>query len=241
MKQLLYIICALACGICTLASCSSEADEVCDARGTVVLQLTCGAVPTIATRAGVDNDLSLVITRADGKPMADGRTAWEYAPGTVPAKITLEVGTFNLHVFTANQSTWAAANGGLGEACHDGTTQICVGEDEIVYCTYRVPMTNYAVSLALPEMFEELFTSYSLNVVSGNRRMSLTKGQRAYLAPTAGFSYQFSATNIDGLISRLPAVNQSNVEAGKCYTITYNYGLADGGASARVVVTDAAE
>lgn len=241
MKQLLYIFIStvLALGAACLVSCQSDDDLATVPTGSVVLKLSCGQVPTVASRAGVDADLSLVITRTDGKAIVDGRTALEYAAGSVPAKIDLPIGSYVLHAYTNNQTTWATAQNGLGEACHDGRTEFTVHEDEIVYCTYRVPMTNYAVALSLPETFETLFPTYTLTLSSGSRRVMLKAGQMAYFAPNAGFNYALSATNSDGKTSSHSPQSCNDVEAGKCYTLNYSYGLDASGSNVRIDVADA--
>lgn len=228
----------LALGLAGLTACVGADDAGAVATGTVVLQLQCGQVPTVASRAGVDSDLALVITRTDGKAFADGRSAIEFAAGTVPARLELEVGTFNLHVYTNNQTTWATANDGRGEACHIGDTQVTVGEDDIVYCTYRVPMTNYAVALSLPERFNELFTLYSFSLTSGDRKVVINASQTAYFAPEDGFTYSLTARNTDGKTSTHAPAAFGTVEAGKCYTVTYGYGLDASSSNARVVQSD---
>lgn len=229
IKHLIYLIVGLATLLCTLASCGAD-DMVAAPTGTVVLQLTHSGMPAVATRAGVNRDLALVITRTDGRPFADGRKSIDYAAGQVPDKITLEVGRFNIHVFTDNQATWPTANGGLGEACYEGDVEFSVGDDDIVYCVYEVPMTNSAVAYSLPDRFDEFFTAHTFSVTSDGRSKTLAAGDTFFCSPQQGFVYTFSLTNADGETFKLPAMRCAATEAGLRYTVrfTYDDGLTPG-------------
>lgn len=223
MKHILTPLSVLLIGACSLTSCMSS-DDLLEGTGTVVLQLSCEGLPTVHTRSGVDDGLVLVISRADGRPFSDGRMEIEYPAGTVPARLVLEVGTFNFHVYSDNQDTWQTANNGRGEASYLGMTQVTIGDDEVVYCNYKVPMNNYAVTLTLPDHFSELFSSYNFTLNGDGRIMKIQEGEEAYFDSADGFRYTLSATNVDGKKSSHAARTFSDVTYGKRYNVTYHYG-----------------
>ena len=201
-----------------LASCQQDEMEAGGTgHGTLSLSLVRSGVPQMLTRA-VDADLTLEIRKPDGNIYKS------YAPGTAPSKIELEANVlYTVRAYTDNQSTWQSANGGLGEGCFWGETTVSVGEDETVYCVYAVPMLNYAVGLTLPPSFSTLFSSYTFSVSSGSRTMTLRDGQKAYLDPSAGFTYQLKATNTDGVANEHAVVSYTEVAAGKFYNVCYGY------------------
>ena len=60
----------------------------------------------------------------------------------------------------------------------------------------RVPMTNYAVGLQMPNLWDALFRSYTFRLKSGGRTVVIKQGERAYFdVADGGFSYSLSATN----------------------------------------------
>lgn len=231
MKQLLYILCALACAISALVSCSSDLDDCRVPVGTLELSLTRGSLPHVAQRS-VAEGLAVQLLRPDGTIYR------EYAAGAVPAKIQLEADVvYTLRAYSDNQSSWQTANGGKGEACYYGETVVSVGEDATAYVTYGVPMTNYAVTLTLPEFFNDLFKSYTFSVSSGDRAVTLHEGEKAYFAAPEGFSYQLSATNTDDATHSHNVNHYTDVEAGKLYNVRYLYGSAPGAGGINIEIT----
>lgn len=203
-----------------LASCSQQELPARDGTtGTLCLSLSRQGVPQVATRA-VDSDLALTLTRQDGSVYKT------FPAGAVPSSIQVEAGVkYTLCAYTDNQDTWQTANSGKGEACYSGETTVTVGEDETVYCTYRVPMLNYAVTLTLPEFFDALFTSYTFSLASqGRETVYVMQGEKAYFAVDAGFTYRLTATNNDNKTSSHSAIEYPDVEAGKLYNVKYVYG-----------------
>lgn len=222
-----------------LSACQGNEIEPTSGHGTLVLDLYRGAIPTAQTRAGVDEGLALRITRQDGQNFADGRQYIAYAAGEAPRKIVLEEGTFNIYVYSQNQGTWRTDNNGLGSACYEGSTEVTISADDITYCEYAAPMTNYAVTLTLPELFHDLFSSYDFTVKSGNRSISLREGQKAYFSPNdAGFTYQLSATNIDGDKHSASAILYTNVQKGKLYNLRYQYSNSSNTGGIDIDITD---
>ena len=210
----LYIIAA-----CLASSCSQEEMvPAAESTGTLVLQVSTGSLPQVSTRA-VDADLTVELRNADGSLYK------KYLPGQTPDKILLVAGeAYTVRAYTDNQSDWQTANSGKGSACFFGETTVQVAEDETVYCTYQVPMTNYAVTLTLPDLFDQLFKSYSFLLTSSGRTdVVIREGEKAYFEAGTGFTYKLTATNNDQITHSTATVMHREVESGKCYTLTYYY------------------
>ena len=210
MKRILYIF----LGVLTLTACQPELSE-----GECVLELDIvrANVPIVHTR-GVDADLAISIRDANGQERA------YYLAGNIPNIITLNSGTFTICAYTENQTTWHTANNGKGEACYFAEQSVTMEYDQKTYITMEVPMTNLAIGIEFPELFDDLFSSYQFNLKSGNREVAIQEGEKAYFSVTdEGFSYALSATNIDGVSHTQPAKQITNVESGKCYLLQYQY------------------
>ena len=222
MKQLLYIICFL-----ILLSCQSEEITPEQRTGTLKLHLCRGIQPKVQTRA-IDNDLALKIVELNQT----------YSAGNVPNKINLEPGTYTLQAYTENQETWTTENEGKGSACYFGETSVTIMEDYITYCNYQVPMTNYAVKLTLPEMFNDLFKNYTFTLKNNGRSTTIKEDEKAYFDTAAGFSYKMEATNNDGEYKYHPFYDIDDVEAGKLFNIRYIYGSGNSSGGIDIEITD---
>ena len=214
MKRILYIL----LGIFTLSACQQHdlsGNEEC------VLELTivCADVSVVDTRA-IDADLAVTIL--DDK----GQEYLRYSAGEVPNKIVLEPGLFAVRAYTDNQTTWHTANNGKGEGCYYASQLVQMEADRATRLTMAVPMTNYAVGLELPELFDELFTSYQFTLKNGAREVVLRDGEEAYFSvPDGGFTYALSAVNADGVSNAHDPIEIASVQSGKKYLISYDYGL----------------
>ena len=201
-------------------SCSQEA-LVPESKGTgmVVLNVSTGHTPQVATRT-VDDDLTIELWDGNGSMYK------KFQPGQVPDKIQLQADVvYTVRAFTDNQSDWQTANSGKGAACYFGETTVQVAEDETVYCTYRVPMTNYAVTLTLPELFDQLFKNYTFLLTSpGRTDVVLREGEKAYFETGKAFAYKLTATNNDNKTSSHSVITYPDTQAGKLYNIKYIYG-----------------
>lgn len=173
---------------------------------------------TSATVVSIDPELAVTVLDSDGKIRE------YYAPGTVPAKIILEPGTFTVQAYTPNAETWSSANDGRGEPYYYAETIVKMQTDATTRLKMSVPMVNYAVGLQLPEQFTELFSDYTFTISAGNRELDLRNGEKAYFNGANGaFSYSLTATNTDGqTFSTMPAV-YTDVQNGKSYQISYSY------------------
>lgn len=227
-KELIYI---LTLGL-LLAACSSEIPT--PERGGCELQLSLSRVGVNAslTRA-IDNDLALKIVDRNGGVVKT------YPAGSVPSKIVLSPGKFTIHAYTENQNTWPQANGGRGAACYYGTCQVEMQDDYITYANLEVPMTNYAVTLTLPELFDFFFKSYTFSLKSGSRQTEIKAGEKAYFAPAdGGFTYQLTATNTDDNTHHTTSITYKKVESGKLYDMTYYYGTDDNSGGLDIEIKD---
>jgi hypothetical protein len=235
MKKLLYILICILC----VTACQNTEEAPVVKTGTLDLTLYPGPKPALKTRAGVDDILAISITRKDGKNFADGRQHIDYPAGSVPKLLKLEEGTFIIHAYSQNQSTWRMDNDGKGSACFVGDTEVTITEDATSYCIYEVPMINYAVTLTLPELFHDLFTAYTFTVTSGNRTVSLREGEKAFFSPgDAGFTYRFSATNIDGDQHSASAILFTDVQRGKLYNLRYSFASGSTSGGINIDITD---
>ena len=233
MKQISTYILPLL--LLLLSACQSNEIEPTSGQGTLVLDLYRGAIPSVLSRA-VAEGLAVKFLNPDGTEYKS------FAAGEVPSKIVLEANVeYKIQVYSDNQSTWQTANSDKGEACYWGETTVKVGEDETVYVTYAVPMSNYAVTLTLPEMFSDLFKSYTFSLSSGGRNVTVREGEKAYFAVPDAFTYQLSATNLDNKYSSHKAIEYPDVEAGKLYNIKYVYGTTLNSGGIDIEITDNTE
>ena len=224
----LYIVAYLL----ALASCQSELPIPEQGNCYLELNLSRVGVAKRQTRA-IDNDLALKIL--DNK----GGVYIQYRAGSVPNKLVLSPGIFTVIAYTENQENWSKANEGRGEACYYGSCQVVMEFDQTTYANLQVPMTNYAVSLALPEYFHDFFPWYSFSLKSGFRQTTVKDGEEAsFDAAEGGFTYQLTATNTDQITHHTSAINYKKVEKGKCYQMTYYYGTDDNSGGLDIEIKD---
>jgi hypothetical protein len=229
MKHLIYILLS----IVLFTAC--QQDELVPTDRKAVLELTLSRVgrPQIADTRAVDDDLAVSIYKEDGSLFL------QYPAGAVPKKIVLEPGTFKVVAYTENQETWQAANEGRGEACYYAEASVEMEFDNIKYLTLNVPMSNYAVGLQLPDLWDTLFRSYTFTLKSGTRTTTILAGERAYFAVAdGGFSYRLAATNMDNRTSYHSAIDYKDVSAGKLYTLRYSYDSDATSGGVDIIITD---
>ena len=227
----LYIVAYLL----ALASCQSELPIPEQGNCYLELNLSRIGVAKRQTRA-IDNDLALKIL--DNK----GNVYIQYRAGSVPHKLVLSPGIFTVIAYTENQDDWIKANDGRGEASYYGSCQVEMAFDQTTYANLQVPMTNYAVSLALPEYFHDFFPSYTFSLNSGERHTKVKEGEKAYFdAEDGGFTYQLTATNTDQITHHTTPITYKKVESGKLYQMTYYYGTDDNSGGLDIEITDNTE
>ena len=230
-RTLLYILLILL----ALTSCQSELPVPEQGDCYLELNLSRVGVAKRQTRA-IDNDLALKIL--DNK----GDIYVQYRAGSVPNKLVLSPGIFTVIAYTENQDDWTKANDGRGEASYYGSCQVEMAFDQTTYANLQVPMTNYAVSLALPEYFHDFFPSYTFSLNSGERHTKVKEGEKAYFdAEEGGFTYQLTATNTDQITHHTTPITYKKVERGKLYQMTYYYGTDDNSGGLDIEITDNTE
>ena len=229
MKRLIYILLS----IVFFSACQQE--ELAPQKGESVLELDLLLMgrPAMQVTRAVDQDLAVDIFDADGSLYR------HYNAGAVDKKIVLEPGTFKVVAYTENQETWPSANNGKGEACYYAETSVLMEYDKTVYLTLNVPMSNYAVGLQLPDLWDVLFRSYTFRLKSGSRTTTILVGERAYFdVADGGFRYALSATNTDNRTSYHSAIEYKDVSAGKLYTLRYSYDSNATSGGVDIVITD---
>ena len=220
MNKIIYL--SLSVITMVLASCTQQQEpyERTNGTGTVVLNLSTTPRPKVSTRA-VDNDLNVEFIHPDGSIYQ------QFSAGQdIPQKLTLEAGIiYTVRAYTPNQDTWQDANGGLGEGCYYGETSVTVGQDQVAYLNYIVPMTNCAVTFTLPDLFDILVKRYSFTVEYGSKTITIsTQGTKAYIPASAeGFKYKLQATNNDEKTSSHATLEYPDTQRGKLYNIKYVY------------------
>ena len=235
MKRL-HIIYIIGILLLCFTSCSNE--EMAPAKKTGTLELTVSRypLPSASTRA-VDDDLNVDIIDPSGV-----ESTRHYDAGDVPSKINLTADKeYKIVAYTSNQNTWQTANNGFGEPCFRGETTAIVEEDATVYVDYQVPMSNYAVTITLPERFSDYFKSYTFTVndgLDGSRSLQIKEGQKGYFSAISGFKYELWATNTDERTSHHNPIEVEVVEGGKCYNIHYLYGTDINTGGIDIVITD---
>lgn len=229
MKHLIYILLS----IVLLSACQQEELTPTDRKAVLELDLQRMGRPIMDVTRAVDADLTVDIYDADNTLYR------HYDAGVVPKKIVLEPGSFKVVAYTDNQESWKTANDGKGEACYYAEATVEMEFDKTVYLTLNVPMSNYAVGLQLPDLWDLLFRSYTFRLKSGGRTVVINQGERAYFdLADGGFSYALSATNTDGRTSSHSAINYTDVEAGKLYTLSYHYDSDANTGGVDIIITD---
>ena len=229
MKYPIYILLS----IVLFTAC--QQDEVAPTGGKAVLELDLllNGRPQMEVTRACDADLVVDILDANRAPYR------HYDAGSVPQKIVLEPGTFYIQAYTDNQENWKSANDGKGEACYFQETSVEMEYDMVKRLQMRVPMTNYAVGLQLPDLWDMLFSAYTFRLKSGDRTVVIRQGERAYFdLADGGFSYALSATNTDGRTSSHSAISYLDVNAGKLYTLTYHYDSDANSGGIDIVIDD---
>lgn len=229
MKYPIYILLS----IVLFTAC--QQDEVAPTGGKAVLELDLllNGRPQMEVTRACDADLVVDILDANRAPYR------HYDAGSVPQKIVLEPGTFYIQAYTDNQENWKSANDGKGEACYFQETSVEMEYDMVKRLQMRVPMTNYAVGLQLPDLWDTLFRSYTFTLKSGTRTTTILAGERAYFAVAdGGFSYRLAATNTDNRTSYHSAIDYKDVSAGKLYTLRYSYDSDATSGGVDIIITD---
>ena len=228
MKRLFYIFLLIP----VLMACSNEEQMVVKTgEGTLVISdLSRQQVvkSVVTTRNAVDPDLAIEILTSDGNVYRD----YQYAAGDehLPQKFSLIPGTYTLHAFSENQTTWTSDNDGRGSAVYDATQEFTVQADWVTYVNLSVPMTNYGVTYTVPEGFSDWFPTCTFTI-SGDERLPnvLTTSQTAYFDPAnvAGFTFSIHLVNADGIGFDIGPQNYQNPQAGLIYNVNLTFASDD--------------
>ncbi len=217
MKQ---IILYLVASIFLLASCQQE-ERVAEETATGYLSIEGIAlqadVQTVSSRA-VDADLYVEILLQDGARYS------LYEPGQVPDKIELPVGTYQLRAYNEASLMENHPYEGLGYAVYSSEAQSFNVEAEAVTpIELEVPMTNFGVTLQLPEEFATYFGDNYTFTVTSDRPVELREGETAYFpySENVTFSYSLKVVNADGEESTPEGGTRTEVASGTLYTVTY--------------------
>ena len=226
MKRLLYLFLLLP----FLTACSDEASlAVREGEGALVIndisrQQSGRAI--VNTRNAVDPDLAVEILASDGEVYR----GYEYAAGaTLPDKFSLIPGTYTLHAFSENQTTWTSDNGGRGSAVYEASQDFVVQADWVTYVDLAVPMINYGVTYTLPEGFATWFPTCTFTVTGDGRTCALTTAQAAYFDPAhvEGFTFTLHLVNADGEVYDIEPQTYQNPKAGIMYNVNLTFASDD--------------
>ena len=215
MKQtILYLVAS----IFLLASCQQEGQGT-EKTATGYLSIEGIAlqadVQTVSSRA-VDEDLYVEI-------LQDGERYSLYEPGTVLDKIELPVGTYQLRAYNG-AAQMENPYERLGNPVYSSEAQsFDVEAGAVTSLELEVPMTNFGVTLKLPEEFAAYFGDNYTFTVTSNRPVELKDGETAYFpySENVTFSYSLKAVNADGEESEPEEGTRTEVACGTVYIITY--------------------
>lgn len=228
MNRILYLLIIIALTACQQFDLPKQQGGGC------VLELDVERAhrPSVASR-GADSDLALTIFDAAGELYLF------YSPGTIPNKIILEPGKFTVCAHTDNLDTWHTACDGRGEACYFASQSVEMEYDQRTRLSLSVPMINYAVEVALPDLFDKLFDTYQFVLESGEREVIIREGEKAYFSVAdGGFTYSLSVTNTDGVSHAHSPIWFFDIQGGKHYLLRYHYESGATSGSVDIEITD---
>lgn len=226
MKRLIYIMLLLPL---LIACADGEKTVVSQGEGTLVvgkLSLAQSGMAVVATRTTVDPDLAFEILAADGSVYR----GYQYAAGaSFPDKFSLIPGSYTLHAYTENQTSWTADNNGRGSAVHETSEPFTVQQDWVTYVNVEVPMTNYGVTYTVPDGFQTWFPTCTFTVSGDGRTSTLTEGQAAYYNPanTEGFTFSIHLVNADGETYDIEPQTYQSPKAGLLYNVNLTFASDD--------------
>ncbi len=217
MKKLLYII-----GIMFLLVGCQQEDEVLDNAGTGYLhieELTTATAEVVKVRT-VSEGLNVEIRDAGGNVLHT------FAEGATEGlrTVCLDAGNYTLVAYSSNyNTTYSDSEPGAGKYYKEQSFSIADGI--VTRVKVEVPMTNIGVRFTLPSDFTTWFKSPSLSVTSGNRSVSISTGETAYLDITGNnpLVYVLTATNTDNeAVNMTGVINYSEITSGTIYQVSYN-------------------
>ncbi len=174
---------------------------------------------TQADTRTVDPSFTVEILREDGSPVQT------YAPGELTTqKIQLEAGTYQLKAYSANyKEVWPS--GEKGEPKYYKEQPCTIKPNQLNRVSMAIPMSNTAISLQLPEGFQEWLPSYRFTVTQGNRHVTLLHGETLYVESHQTVGYTLSAENTDKE-QHVASGKIDQPEANTHYEISYTLGTS---------------
>lgn len=161
-----------------------------------------------------------------------GELLRELTPDEMQNKINLDAATdYSLKVYSSNYgSDISWTNDMKGEPIYYIEVPFEVEEGKVTGLNIKVPMTNFGVSLNMPEIAgASWLKGYTFNVTVGERQVELLNGETAYFSYSDGiqFSYVLSMTNTDDETNELDGVwgdsEEESINRNTIYTVTYNW------------------
>lgn len=161
-----------------------------------------------------------------------GELLRELTPDEMQNKINLDAATdYSLKVYSSNYgSDISWTNDMKGEPIYYIEVPFEVEEGKVTGLNIKVPMTNFGVSLNMPEIAgASWLKGYTFNVTVGERQVELLNGETAYFSYSDGiqFSYVLSMTNTDDETNELDGVwgdsGEESINRNTIYTVTYNW------------------
>ena len=210
------------CGIFLLASCQQE--ETPSTEGGLSVA---GIEKQVSAEVGLFSravDKSLTVDLYKGGEKLRTLTAKE-----MQSKIKLDAASdYSLKVYSANYGSdvnWT--NEQKGEPIYYKEEPFSVKLGETTSLKVKVPMSNYAVKLVLPEGLDWVSSS-EFTVTSGERSVKLQNGETAYFPYAEGgsFTYQLNLTNADNetfeLTGSYGTEENKKLAFNTCYEVAYS-------------------
>lgn len=210
------------CGIFLLASCQQEETPSTEGGLSVV-----GIEKQVSEEVGLFSravDESLTVDLYKGGEKLRTLTAVE-----MQSKIKLDADSdYSLKVYSENYGSDANwTNEQKGEPIYYKEEPFSVKLGETTSLKVQVPMSNYAVKLALPEGLDWV-SSNEFTITSGKRSVTIQNGETAYFTYAEGgsFTYLLKLTNIDNEVFELKGEygteENKKLAFNTCYVVTYN-------------------
>ncbi|MDD6210412.1 MAG: DUF4493 domain-containing protein [Bacteroidales bacterium] len=149
----------------------------------------------------------------------------EYDPGSVPNKIALEPGSYQIKAFTGSYKEYMNwTNSDLGQPVYYLEQVFEIEYDKITYVDLKVPMINIAFSFDFPDELTDQFASIQLTAgYNGSREVTINEENIAYFMfkESESITYTLITKNTDG--ETFTQTSSAEVNAGTHYKVIYNF------------------
>ncbi len=170
----------------------------------------------------------------------EGNVLQEYTQANAEElrKVVLNAGNYTLRAFSDNYDQ-TYTNSELGDAKYYAEQAFSIEEGKVCLVALSVPMTNFGITLILPDGFQTHFPSYGLTLTSGSRQVVIKEGEMAFFEVGEGkYTYQLAATNTDDEYFQTKVITYMPTEGGKLYKMTYYYGTGDNNGGFDIEIDD---